>query len=807
MRAVSGAGLRPLTLSVLLALGVPSVFHADPARAASVVQRYDVPAGPLDVALTTIARRGGAVASFDPALTAGRTAQAVSGELDVRDALRRALEGTGLELVEAGDGTLLVRPAPAPGVQALDAVTIRGQSDGKTEGTGAYTTGSMSTATGLALSMRETPQSTTVVTHQQIEDRAMTSIVDVVRDAPGLFLSNVEGPGRPTFLARGFNIDTLMFDGLTVGYDYFSAGTQTNLAMYDRVEIVRGATGLVQGSGNPSAAINLVRKRPTADARASLTGRAGSWDDYTGEADVSGPLNGSGSLRGRAVASWQDAHGFRDSEKQDHGLFYAVVEADLSERTLLTAGFSYQKDQTNNFWGGLPLTMDGGHMNVRRSTLPGNDWENLDVRGRMLFGELSHSFDNGWTAGFKAMRSSTDIDFLGSYLRRVGTETRMRHYAYRGEYELVQTSYELQASGPFRLMQRDHELTVGVNRRKRDYIEHDYGGGYVGDGIEDLSGWDPGSLTKPSFSYAGTRQTVTSEDGVYAAARLSLADPLSLILGARLDWYDYDNRSGTDGYSVTRNLTRYGGLIYDLDARHSLYVSFTDIFQPQNAKGTDGAIIEPIVGENYEIGIKGEYFDGALNASLALFQVDQKNRARDLDDQTQCPTYPYPYCAEASGLVRSRGVDIEVQGALTSNWQVSAGYTYTHAEYRRDADPGKVGQPFNSATPEHLFKLSTLYHLQGEWQRWRVGGSLYWQSRIYRDGTYNGTAFRSAQGAYAIADLVLGYRASRQLDLQLNINNLLDRKYYKSVGYDVMWGPQDIYGDPRNFMLTARYTF
>lgn len=242
-----------------------------------------------------------------------------------------------------------------------------------TEGSRSYTTGAMATATKLPLTMRETPQAVTVITRQRMDDQAMTSINDVVKATPGLFLNFSSGPGRQTYTARGFDIDNIMYDGIPSGYSGWTAGVQPNLAMFDRVEVVRGATGLVTGAGNPSAAINMVRKRPLAEQKVTLTGAAGSWDDYRGEVDASSPLNDSGTLRGRVVTSYRDANSFVDDAEESHGLFYAVTEADLSEDTTLTVGLSHQKDKTNYFWGSSMVGLDGHHLDLPRSYNPSTD--------------------------------------------------------------------------------------------------------------------------------------------------------------------------------------------------------------------------------------------------------------------------------------------------------------------------------------------------------------------------------------------------------------------------------------------------
>ena len=266
-----------------------------------------------------------------------------------RDLLAMAICMASLAPAYADDNSAAAQNTP-PATLELGATEVTSnQLWSTTEGTESYTTGSMSTATKLPLTMRETPQAVTVITRQRMDDQAMTSINDVVKATPGLFLDFSSGPGRQTYKARGFEIDNLMYDGIPTGYNGVSVGAQPNLAMFDRVEIVRGATGLVTGAGNPSAAINMVRKRPLAEQKLTLTGTAGSWDDYGGEVDASSPLNDSGTLRGRVVTSYRDANSFINDVEENHGLFYAVTEADLSEDTTLTLGFSHQKDKTNYF--------------------------------------------------------------------------------------------------------------------------------------------------------------------------------------------------------------------------------------------------------------------------------------------------------------------------------------------------------------------------------------------------------------------------------------------------------------------------
>ncbi|WP_085604277.1 MULTISPECIES: TonB-dependent siderophore receptor [unclassified Pseudomonas] len=693
------------------------------------------------------------------------------------------------------DETREAQDSAPPATLELGATAITSTQLGSTtEGSDSYTTGTMATATKLPLTLRETPQAVTVITRQRMDDQAMTSINDVVNATPGLFLDYSNGPGRQAYKARGFNIDNLMYDGIPSGYDGVNVGSQPNLAMFDRVEVVRGATGLVTGAGNPSAAINLVRKRPLAEQRVTLTGAAGTWDNYRGELDASSPLNDSGTLRGRVVTSYRDSNSFIDDVGERHNLFYAVTEADLSDDTTLTLGFSNQKDKTNYFWGSSMIGLDGHHLDLPRSYNPGTYWENKDQEINTVFAEIRQQLANDWKLQVNANYSEQNALFSGSYQSRWVNDTLART-VYQSKADENQAGLDAFFSGPFEAFGRSHELVVGASKRIYDLTTHNY------------SPYDtnwPINAGKPDFVHTNNTREVTTQDGVYLTTRLSLADPLKLILGGRLDWYDYDNRDGDGDYKVTRNVTRYAGLIYELDDHHSVYASYSDIFTPQSNKGTSGNPVKPIVGKNYEVGIKGEYLGGALNASLAVFRVDQENRAV----QVFVPNCPQSSCYEASGEIRSQGIDFELQGALTDNWQVGGGYTYARTHTIKDeANPQNVNKQFDTDTPEHLFKLTTRYNFQGPLEKLRVGGNISWQSRMYNDiELLDGGNYRLKQGAYAVTDLMAGYRVNDNLDLQLNANNIFDRKYYSTIANSVSYGG-DSYGTPRNMMLTAKYTF
>ena len=294
-------------------------------------------------------------------------------------------------------------PASAPTATepTLPAVHVKAATDsqGASEKSDAYTVRKSTAATGLNQSLRDTPQSVSVITRSLMNDFALTNVNDVLEAATGVVTEKVE-TDRTYYTARGFDIVNFQLDGIGTPFVYGLVDGDVDTAVYDRVEVVRGATGLMSGTGNPSATINFVRKRPTGKLQAATGLSLGSWNDKRFEADVSGPLNAAGTLRGRLVAAVQDKDSYLDRYHLKKGIVYGVIEADIGERSLLTLGHTQQANRpSGGMWGALPLYFsDGTTTNYERSTNPATSWTYWNSNTGVSFAELQHEFDNGWSA-------------------------------------------------------------------------------------------------------------------------------------------------------------------------------------------------------------------------------------------------------------------------------------------------------------------------------------------------------------------------------------------------------------------------
>ena len=276
----------------------------------------DIPAQSMNSALQALAKQTDTQLLYSPEDISGLRSSALKGRHDLQTSLRILLQGTGLRYqIDGNTVTVTAGSAGKDGQVELSATNVNSTGLGATtEGTGSYTTGVTSTATKMNLSMRETPQTITVVTRQRMDDQHLSSMTDVLKQTPGITMSQ-DGGERYNIYSRGSAINTYQFDGVTTFQDNQTRNmpsTLLDVALFDRVEIVRGATGLMTGAGDPSAVVNLIRKRPTREFKSYIQGDVGSWDNYRAEADVSGPLTKEGNVRGRLVAAQQNNHTFMD---------------------------------------------------------------------------------------------------------------------------------------------------------------------------------------------------------------------------------------------------------------------------------------------------------------------------------------------------------------------------------------------------------------------------------------------------------------------------------------------------------------
>jgi len=424
---------------------------------------------------------------------------------------------------------------------------------------GSYTTDDkLASATGLPLSLQETPQSVTVMTAQRMEDQGIRTLSDVINNAAGVS-SRALDSARNGFSARGFDIDNYQIDGVPVQYDTaYSAGeTLLDVAIYDRVEIVRGATGLMTGAGNPSASINLIRKHADAeDLTGSITATGSRWNNYSVMADVGTPVTSDGSIRVRGVAKYEEGDSFTDLLHNKKLVLYGVIDADLTPDTHVSAGISYQdNDPRGSQWGGLPVWFsDGTRTDWARSKTIGTDWTTWKSTNQTMFAQLQQDLGSDWQITVYGNRTLNKSNMRLLYLwgtvdRATGEGLGASTANYRGR--AAQNDVGARVTGKYLLFGREHDLIAGANYASQEFAF------YSRDALDTATPgnffeWD-GSFPEPAWGASSqVVDTRTKQWGYYAATRLSLADPLKVIIGGRLASWE---RSGIS-YGASAD---YGG--------------------------------------------------------------------------------------------------------------------------------------------------------------------------------------------------------------------------------------------------------
>lgn len=666
-----------------------------------------------------------------------------------------------------------------------------------------YKVNSMSSATGLELSHLQTPQSTIAITSDFMADQQLNTAIEAITSVTGINAREADN-GKFSISARGISVTSILYDGIATTYDTrFNYGDNlTDTAIYDRIEIVRGATGLMLGAGNPSAAINLIRKRPTANTQINLTASLGSWDNYRAMVDVSGSINNSESIRGRAVVAYQDRHSYQDRFSQTSQTLYGIIEADISNSTLLTLAVDNQSTTPKGTMsGGLPIFYsDGSRTAYDRGASTAQDWASSRTDALNAFIRLEHYFNANWQLTANYVYGDNDLDYDVFWVKgepdpinNTGMKPGSINYI---DANRTQDTYEVELNGRFNWLGQSHQLLFGYNTQEQQFSTPYY--------ASQQSDYIIGDFTDSSYSIAkpnwqseaayGSYGT-TKQDALYVAAQLNITDVLSLIVGSRLNQWqtNQDNFGRMHDYKISDELTNYFGATYELTQSWALYANYTDIFTPQSRVDKNGNYLSPIEGKNYELGIKASVLDERLDISLSGFKIYQDNVGEYTGD-TIAETLQAIYKPIDGTL--TQGYELEINGKLTDNWNAYFGYTHSKGE-----KPDNT--VLNTTNPKDQFKLFTSYQLSGALDNLKVGGGYRWQSNSY-DEVNNPVygAVEVNQPSYGIASLMANYQMNEQLSVSLNIDNLFDKHYYSQIGFYNQYR----YGKPRSFSLQLKYS-
>ncbi|MFV0680234.1 TonB-dependent siderophore receptor [Ottowia sp.] len=711
-------------------------------------------------------------------------------------------------------------------VETLQPVTVRSarESSSTTEGTGSFTTTApLSTATGLALSPRETPQSMTVITRERMDEQGLTTLTEALEQTTAVVVNHSDTE-RVNYVARGYSISNFQIDGMLSNYGGYLKPAGDTVA-YDRIEVLRGAAGLLTGAGDPSATVNMVRKRPSLNFKGNTSVSLGSHSLKRGEVDVGGPLAFNRKVRGRLAAAGQQSGSFRPLYEKRTNAFYGILEADVGPAT--TAALSFERQQSDPrgvSWGTVPYwAADGSVANLPHGLNLSTPWASWNMVERRTMATVEHRIASDWRLRGAFAHSEREQDghlYYGGNGYPAADGSGISAWYGRFPVEETMKAAELSVDGKFDAFGRRHDVVLGYSQNKRDQDTRGVEYATMPDDYASIPNWNDWTGDIPVFGTTllphVSQTAITKQKAFYGATRLHVAEPLKLVMGGRISRYEthtqgYNASTGaattSSGYRNSSVFTPYVGALFDITPQWTAYVSYTSIFQPQNYRDKNNEILEPVDGNSYEVGVKGELFERRLNVAGAIFR-SKKNNVAEVDDsvpENSLPDGSQAYRSSGSGNVID-GVEIEASGQITRQWNLFASYSHTRS---RNAD----GEAINTYVPRNLVRVFTSYRF-GDGLRWSVGGGINAQSSLWRSarrptGATNASGSlvtvtdRITQGAVITANLMLGYRFNDHVALNLNVNNLFDKKYYDNVGFY-----SGVYAaEPRTVRVTLRGVF
>ncbi|WP_110649580.1 TonB-dependent siderophore receptor [Salinicola peritrichatus] len=652
-----------------------------------------------------------------------------------------------------------------------------------------------STALKVATLLMETPRSASVVTGQDLDERAVVKYDESLQYRAGV-VSQPYGSDTNTdwFFLRGFSAEGSTFqDGLKVfrtgGYFWWL----TEPFGLERTEYLKGPASILYGEAPPGGIINAVSKRPTDESQGLFEIQGGTDEHRQVGVDSSGPVAGTDDMRYRIVGLYREGNGELDGTDSQRYYFAPSLAVDLSNDTTVTFLASIQKDTgtpTINFFPAYGTVEDTPFGKIDPKTNLGQpDYDDLDQRQASLGYELEHRINDTWEFQQYFRYSNLDMDlkqvYPNSYVAP-GSRVVDRGVIDRdGEYDAISVDNRLIAKTFTKNTENTFLVGAGYQKLSLDYTNAD-SFRTLGDGstfyqaIDSVDIFDPDhdNFTPPDTGDPTDHNVDNEQIGAYVQNQLRLFDRWIFLAGARYDSVNGTDRfsdmtgSSSEGYNDSQ-VSLTGGIMYLADNGLSPYISYSESFTPLASLDNSGNSYKPLEGKQYEVGLKyaPPGFDGYF--TLAAFDLKEDNTLipNELGVQRQV------------GERQSRGIELEGVGYLTDALRFTASYTYT--DTRVDINDTTLKDQRAPLIPYHMASAWLDYDMHRFVDGLSVGGGLRYmgESANSADASANYTV-----PSYTLVDAMVRYDIDSNWTVQVNAKNLTDKEYLSGCDFYCYYG-------------------
>ena len=809
IRPETAPGFRKYFCSICLKTVLLSAWLASSAWAQSnETKLFEIPPQSLPDALEQFSEIEGMQLSYPADLVRGLESPGLKGRYTPDEALKILLDDSGLvpritedRVITLSDprrssltteSLLAMKPmddflyaAAEPEAQSAAGPVEQEEMMVRGVATSGYNVLNASTATKTDTPIMDTPVSIQIVPKRVMIDQQAIFISDALKNVSGVQRQNNYGTSYDNFIVRGFSTATSTYrNGLLQTNFGFET---TNL---QQIEVLKGPAAVLYGRIEPGGLINLVTKRPQEQPYYAIQQQFGSYDLYRTTAEATGPMSADGSLLYRLDFAYQNSDSFQDFVFLDRVFVSPSLTWRPTDNLEFNLTYEYQDDDLN-FANGIPaLGRSPAPIPISFSSDDGDDFYKQD-RNLVEF-NWSYEFIDDWKLTNRFMSYFADFDQLDviGFGSVDANDPIMERYLWNVAQERNTYTTNLDLTGSFDTWGARHDILVGF-----DYYRFEQEArGVCCPAVAPINIFNPvyGIVDEAAISAAtGENYFFTSKNdwyGVYFQDQVSLWDKLHLLAGGRYNWTEagtgFSRTSLTDAQPRTVAVNKFNprvGLVYQPWPWLSVYGNYVESFGRNNGRPAPGeAPFSPEEGTQYEGGIKTEFWNGRLTSTLAFYHLTKTNVL------TSDPVNPR--FQRAIGKARSQGIELDIAGQVTDGMNLIASYAFTDARITSD-NRGNQGHRLPNVA-EHTASFWTTYELT---DRITVGSGVFVASNKEGDPQ---NSFELP--GYARWDMMAAYRfevAKSRLTAQLNVNNILDKKYYESVNTND--------GAPRGQILAA----
>lgn len=776
-------------LSLVIALLARPLYADMPNAQKSLTRTYQISAGYLSDALKQFSQQANIKLNIDSAILEGKVTHGLEGDFEIKSALDQLLAGSGLQAIQSADNShryviQIKSNAPVePAVTTLPSIVVTANN------TNRYAATSTSTATKTNTLLRDVPQAISVVTNELIKDQSIRSLSDAVRYVPGVGVSQGEG-----------NRDALVFRGNRSTGDFFIDGIRDDAEYYrdlyntDRIEVLKGANGMIFGRGGSGGVVNRVTKEANWNPSKEFSFQGGSYNQKRMTADVGYVINDRAALRLNAV--YEDAGSFRDGVNMERLGIAPTVTLKPTNRTKIVANMErFHDDRTADRGITSVIGRTGeitGPVDVHRSQFfgdPRRSHANINVLSFNTF--IEHKFESGVTLQNRTNYTTYD-KFYQNVFANGGLDTlsSVSLGAYNNAttrdnvFNQTNLLYSLN-TGPI-----SHTLMAGIEVGRQETHNRRETGLFDSRDASSTSISVPlsNSVTHLPIVFRNRNsggdvdalnRSVVNVTSLYIQDQIEIIPQLQVIAGVRYDLFevDFQQKNGPRDHLKTRDdliAPRFGVIFKPFDPI-SFYASYSQAYVPRagDQLASLNVTIETLKPEKFttlETGVKWDIRpDLALTG--AVYQLDRTNVINSvIGGQT--------FLSKGQ---RTHGVEITLTGQLTPKLSVMGGYAYQVGELTNDVFAVAKKGASVAELPRHTFSVWSRYDFTP-----RIGAAF---GVIYRDDMFASLTNKVRLPDFTRVDAALFAQLSKSFRAQLNIENLLDTKYFAAAHNDFNISP------------------